>query len=460
MTSLLAAPNSSYATFSCDAKRFEAYDTLVWRVADFVGNTRRWLRVPFRMPDRTHRFYMTLLRSPLAQFQRSMQALRLMLYGCKAGAMQLLVAIILVAAVEWPRVSVGSDSPRPVANPAVVHEQEFQRQPTWSIPTRSEVRHQVLAWLDGLEAPVGKLADARAIWAQSESLPSAEIIGMPTDILDDVMSTCAIVDERCANLELAMQDRVSGEGVAALSGEFAWLNEPSTNRSDTFEQQAVKLWLGRELVRQDRFDEGLAQLADLDPATVLDPAALLFHRAACQHWLLKSDAAIASLEQLLERAQEIPVRYERVARLLRADMTSLEDESLDHIARRMRDVTRRLGLGRAGPKTRRVQDGVIESLDKLIASIEKQQQDQSGGGGSGGSGKGGTGKPMDDSRIAGGKGPGDVTRRDIGDTEGWGNLPPHKREEALQQIGREFPAHYREAIEQYFKRLAAGNESP
>jgi hypothetical protein len=105
---------------------------------------------------------------------------------------------------------------------------------------------------------------------------------------------------------------------------------------------------------------------------------------------------------------------------------------------------------------------VIESLDKLIAAIEKQQQqqDQSGSGGVGGSGKGGTGKPMDDSRIADGKGPGDVTRRDIGDTEGWGNLPPHKREEALQQIGREFPAHYREAIEHYFKRLAAGNESP
>ena len=34
----------------------------------------------------------------------------------------------------------------------------------------------------------------------------------------------------------------------------------------------------------------------------------------------------------------------------------------------------------------------------------------------------------------------------------------HEREQALQQIGREFPAHYREAIEQYFKRLAAGEQ--
>ena len=410
------------------------------------------------MPDRTHCVYTTQTRSPPTRLQRLTQGLRLMRCRFKAQALPMLVAIVLVAVVERPLVSVGSDSVRPVANSA----QEFQRQPTWSIPSRSEVGRQVLVWLDGVAAPPGKLAEARAIWAESEPSPSADIARMPADILDDVMSTCAIVDERCASLALVMQGVGAGGGVAALSGECAWLNEPSTNGFNTFEQQAVKLWLGRELVRHDRFDEGLAQLADLDPATVLDPAALLFHRAACQHWLLESDAAIASLEQLLERAQEIPVRYERVARLLRADMTSLEDESLDHIARRMRDVTRRLGLGRAGAQTRRVQDGVIESLDKLIAAIEKQQQqqDQSGSGGVGGSGKGGTGKPMDDSRIADGKGPGDVTRRDIGDTEGWGNLPPHKREEALQQIGREFPAHYREAIEHYFKRLAAGNESP
>jgi hypothetical protein len=107
-----------------------------------------------------------------------------------------------------------------------------------------------------------------------------------------------------------------------------------------------------------------------------------------------------------------------------------------------------------------VQDGVIESLDKLIAAIEEKQNQQSGGGGAPGSGNSGNGKPMDDSRLAGGQGAGEVTRRDLGEGEGWGNLPPHEREQALQQIGREFPAHYREAIEQYFKRLAAGESTP
>ncbi len=40
------------------------------------------------------------------------------------------------------------------------------------------------------------------------------------------------------------------------------------------------------------------------------------------------------------------------------------------------------------------------------------------------------------------------------------DLPPHEREEALQQIAREFPPHYREVIEHYFKRLASGDDSP
>jgi hypothetical protein len=176
--------------------------------------------------------------------------------------------------------------------------------------------------------------------------------------------------------------------------------------------------------------------------------------------MLQGDAAIDDIDRLLERAGEIPVRYERMARLLRADMAALEDESLDHISRRMRDITRRLDLGHAGPRTRAVQDGVIASLDKLIKKIEDQQNQGQGqsSSGSGQSGNGGSATPMDDSRIAGGKGPGDVRNRDIGSTDGWGKLPPHEREEALQQIGREFPAHYREAIEQYFKRLAAGGD--
>jgi len=349
----------------------------------------------------------------------------------------------------------------PIATAAPMHGQstpaapdnDLERPPSWSIPSYADVRRRMIEWLDARVAagttPAADSATARETWP--EQPPADE----GADLLDHVMDSLARVDPRCAALQRSVAaGRAAAEPAPADVG---WLADDAT---EAFERDAVRLWLGRERVRRDRFDEGLSLLADLDPATAVDPASLLFHRAACQHWLLEADVAVESLDRLLERSGEIPVRYERVARLLRADIAALQDESLDHIARRMRDITRRLDLGRAGPKTLAVQDGVIDSLDKMIKQIEQQQQQQQSqsSSGAGGGGRSGNGTPMDDSRIAGGKGPGEVTKRDIGDSDGWGKLPPHKREEAMQQIGREFPAHYREAIEQYFKRLASGEE--
>ncbi len=67
---------------------------------------------------------------------------------------------------------------------------------------------------------------------------------------------------------------------------------------------------------------------------------------------------------------------------------------------------------------------------------------------------------MQDSKIAELKAPMQVDRRDIGNKSGWGDLPPKEREQALQQIGREFPAHYRELVEQYFRELANEQTPP
>jgi hypothetical protein len=138
---------------------------------------------------------------------------------------------------------------------------------------------------------------------------------------------------------------------------------------------------------------------------------------------------------------------------MQEDLKGLKDDSLDHIARRMDDIRRRLDLGRAGPQVRKVEDGVIESLDKLIKKLEdeqqqQQQQQQAGN-------KLQPNKPAQDSVPAGGKGPGDVVKRNIGSQNNWGDLPPKEREEALQQIDRDMPANYRDVLEQYFKRLAS-----
>ena len=59
----------------------------------------------------------------------------------------------------------------------------------------------------------------------------------------------------------------------------------------------------------------------------------------------------------------------------------------------------------------------------------------------------------------GGKGPGEVTKRNIGSKSGWGDLPAKEREEAMQTIGRDYPSHYRDVIEQYFRKLATEEEN-
>jgi hypothetical protein len=61
---------------------------------------------------------------------------------------------------------------------------------------------------------------------------------------------------------------------------------------------------------------------------------------------------------------------------------------------------------------------------------------------------------MPDSMPGGGSGPGNVDPKKVGSRSGWGNLPPKERQEALQQIGKDFPSHYREVIEEYFRKLA------
>jgi hypothetical protein len=168
-------------------------------------------------------------------------------------------------------------------------DRDLERPPSWSIPSSADVRQRMMAWLDTTAAagvvPAADVAAARETW------PEQEPIAPGADLLDHVIDSLARVDPRCAAVRRCTVDSQAAAGSAAP--DLSWLADPTT---DAFERDAVRLWLGRERVRRDRFDEGLVLLADLDPATAVDPAALLFHRAACQHWLLEADVADANTD--------------------------------------------------------------------------------------------------------------------------------------------------------------------
>ena len=329
------------------------------------------------------------------------------------------------------------------------NEEEFAKAATWQVPAASDVKVQLTAWLDERKASDEVKAQAAAMWpAEEPAVPAGEI-------LDRVVATFALVDPQAKQVvETCLKPR---DGV--LPPKFDGLSD---EKVAPFVRQNLKLYAGRWLAQNRMYDESLALFEKLAPQDVVDPTSLLFYQSIAHHWLLHKEPGLKVIGQLLERRKDIPRRYETLADLMQGDLTALKDDSLDHVSRRMDDTTRRLELGRAGKKVQGIEDGIVASLDKMIEELEKQKN----GGGSG-SGSGGQGSqpgnpngiqstaPASDSKIAQGKGPGDVTKRPIGSASGWGDLPPKQREEALQQIGKDFPAHYRDAIEQYFRKLAS-----
>ncbi len=104
----------------------------------------------------------------------------------------------------------------------------------------------------------------------------------------------------------------------------------------------------------------------------------------------------------------------------------------------MDDVRRRLDLGRAGPKVREVEDGVIKSLDKLIKEMEDSSRCRRD------SRRRRRGNirpslPRPTACRCEGKGPGKVDQEDIGHESGWGDLPAKQRRKPCSRLARTFP---------------------
>ncbi|QDU61119.1 hypothetical protein Pan216_19730 [Planctomycetes bacterium Pan216] len=225
---------------------------------------------------------------------------------------------------------------------------------------------------------------------------------------------------------------------------------------DPFLGQQLKLFAGRELVRSQRLDEALTLLDKLEPKEVVDPAALHFQRGICLYYLHRTEHAKRDLGQL-DRIEDVPLRYRAMAQSMLANVDRLEPKSLDGIAHDMRDVKRRLALGRTGKRVQAIEKDVLDRLDNLIEDLEKQRQQQQSSSSAGGAP---SGTPMQDSQRAGASGEGKVNERRFKEGDSWGNLPDKERQRIMQELGRDYPGHYRDAIEEYFRRLAREEDAP
>lgn len=220
-----------------------------------------------------------------------------------------------------------------------------------------------------------------------------------------------------------------------------------------FYQANLRLFMGRLLAQNELYEESLEVLSSAQPDEIIDPASYLFYRAACEKALLQKDTALRTLGQLLKNTSQVPARYVSLAELMKYELEQYEEKSLDEVAGKMADVRRRLNLNRPGKKTQVVEDEIVALLDEMIKKAEDQANQSSASQSNGQSGQSES-KPAEESRVKGSTAPGEVDKKKLKPGGNWGNLDDKARAKAKNLISRDFPAHYRQAVEEYFKKLA------
>ena len=317
---------------------------------------------------------------------------------------------------------------------------QLEAEKTWQLKSDEQSLEAIEAWLDETpnSTPNDFLAAAKAF---NDSSPSADRLDRVIAALENVRPDVAKV-----------ASQLSGQRESVLPPNFSYLLDNEDEHP--FVRNHVRLLLGRWLAQNRFYDEALEQLNSLDVDALLTPESALFYKALVEHQLLQKADCEATIETLLQHETELPVRFAVVAKMMQADLTPVEDGSLDEISRVMKDIHRRTQFQRSGTLVLKQEAEVIEKLDKLIEELEEQQNQQSGGTPGSGSATPST-RGMDQTQAAKGVGDGKVTKKDLADGGQWGDLEPAERSAAMAEMVKDMPPHFRSAIEKYFRRLAA-----
>jgi hypothetical protein len=238
----------------------------------------------------------------------------------------------------------------------------------------------------------------------------------------------------------------------------AWLDElpPPVGAS-------LRLAVAERLYFDGRYDAALAWITGIDAQAVYSPELAAYLEVVCAHGVVDDKRARAALGELGAAKGELGPARRWVADWIERELATDEPKPLALVERRMRDAHRRLAASEADETTLERQQQIVRDLDKLIKDLEKQQQQAQQAAQQAGAGGSQPSSPAEDSRPGELKGPGEVERKRVVAGGEWGSLPPAERERLAQGIARDFPGHYRQLVEEYFKTLAdpqAPGENP
>ncbi|MDR2169710.1 MAG: hypothetical protein LBP59_06180 [Planctomycetaceae bacterium] len=234
------------------------------------------------------------------------------------------------------------------------------------------------------------------------------------------------------------------------------------SKSTQYLYNSLRMYLALKLVQGRFYSDAIKILEEIKPENCINPAELFITKAIIYNGLsLNEDGleAIKDFRNVEKNGSMISRRHLELAKLLEFEMKNGKenDNNPQNISKKMDNARRILGKGDPGKEAQETEDDILKSLEKLIEKIEEQAKKQNGEA-QGNSDSLKSNSPAKDSKIIGGKAPGNVDRKALDQDGGWGNLPPKEREAALSKIEREFPSHYRDIIESYFKEMANGDK--
>ena len=231
----------------------------------------------------------------------------------------------------------------------------------YSPPALEVVRSNILEWVaDQGMNDKAVLKQIGKIWAvKRESRLSAQTL------FDKTIETFGLVNADTK----AFVDSCSLSEPSLIPPEA----KPLENRdAGEFYTANVRLFYARYLTQRKMYDEALDQFSQVKPGAVIDPATCLYHKAVCEHQLLLKDEGLETIKMLLSSTEDVPVRYSTVATLMQHDLKGIEEKSLSEVAHLMKDVQRRLDLGRGGQRGQRKEAKVLATLDEIIEKLEQE----------------------------------------------------------------------------------------
>jgi tetratricopeptide (TPR) repeat protein len=231
---------------------------------------------------------------------------------------------------------------------------------------------------------------------------------------------------------------------------------------------------GRSLVEQDRLEEAekvLQPLAkrekDLIDKTFLE-AEVDFLLAYCLLANLRYDEAYTALKQFDMQHPNAPDRLRLPTRQMLQELQARRPGGLGDVSDLMTYAGRRLAVGDPGEPVQVRQAEAVDILSKLIEEAEQRECGKKSCKNCGGKGCkkcGGSGTPKGNQppnspaqKSVLPLGPGRMGELqhspDAQPGEFWGKMRPEQREKILQSLRKNFPAQYRQLVEQYYKQLA------